>query len=175
MCIDPIWNYIYEDIFNQTQILFLITCYLFPIRDTLWPKSDALYLSWNVPLTCLLPTYACQITNPVVSRSFICHLIRIIDNLFLITWSYSVEIFHSALSTKEIFQGIYQIELCLSFLIFHKTNMCISSIINDIHTKHLLVQRFEGPVKNKCMFCLTLLFIRYDWTCTYVHSILESS
>ena len=42
------------------------------------------FLCWNVAVTCLLLTYSCQITNPVVSRSFIFQYIYIIDNMFFI-------------------------------------------------------------------------------------------
>ena len=57
MCIEPIWNCISGDIFNWNQIVFLITDYILPIRVTLWTKSDALYLCWNVTVTCLILTY----------------------------------------------------------------------------------------------------------------------
>ena len=71
---------------------------------------------------------------------------------FWLTWRYFVDIFHSALSTKEIFQVISQIQLFLSIFILHNTNKCLSSIINEIPTTFLLMQRFEVTVKTKSCF-----------------------
>ena len=114
--------------------------------------------------------------------------------MFLITWSYFVEIFHSALSTKEMFQNMSQTELCMSIFIPHNKNRCISSIINESPTTFRFMQIFEVTVINKCMFCPTLVFIRFeitvinkcmffptllfilfDITCAYEHSIKDYS
>ena len=67
------------------------------------------------------------------------------------------------------------IELYLSFFVFYNTNICISYIINESPTTFLLVQIFEVTIKNKSNCFVTLIFIRSDWTCTYVDWIIYSS
>ena len=80
-----------------------------------------------------------------------------------------------AQTTKELFKGISQLENFLSVIILQIKNGCISSIINERFTTFLLMQRSEVTVINKCMFCPTLVFVRFDITCTYVHSSIEFS
>ena len=95
--------------------------------------------------------------------------------MFLLPWSYFVDKFHMAQSTKELFKGMSQIEICLYLFFLQDKNRCISSIINDIPTTYLLMQRFEVTVKNKGMIFPTLVFIIFDVTCTYVNSIIDYS
>ena len=80
-----------------------------------------------------------------------------------------------AQTTKDLFKGISQIDICLSVFIFQNTNSCISSIINESPTTFRFMQIFEMTVINKCMFCPTLVFIRFDITYTYVHYIINFS
>ena len=80
-----------------------------------------------------------------------------------------------AQTTKEFFKGMSQIEICLSVFILQNTNRCINSIINEIPTTFLLMQMFEVTVIKKCMFSPTLVFIRFDITYTFVHSIISFS
>ena len=68
-----------------------------------------------------------------------------------------------------------QIFLCRAVFILQNTNMCISHIINEYPTTFRLMQRFEMTVINKCIFCPTLVFIIFDITYTYVHSIIDYS
>ena len=77
-------------------------------------------------------------------------------------------------TTKSLFKGIYQIDPFLSVFILQNTNRWIGSIINEIPTTFVLMQRFEVTViKNACF--PTLLFIIFDITYTYVHSIIDFS
>ena len=69
-------------------------------------QSYALCFCWNFTVTFLLLTYSCQISNAVVSISFIYQYIYIIYNMFLLTFIYFVYIFHMALTNKEIFEGM---------------------------------------------------------------------
>ena len=71
--------------------------------------------------------------------------------------------------------GHAYIEICISFFITQKKDRCISSIMKYTPTHFLFMQRFEVTVENKCMFCLTLIFIISDLTCTYVQSIVDST
>ena len=80
-----------------------------------------------------------------------------------------------AQTTKELYKGISQFFLCLSVFILQNKNRSISSIINESPTTFQLMQRFEMTVINKCMFCPAVLFIRFDITCTYEHSIIDYS
>ena len=70
---------------------------------------------------------------------------------------------------------MFQIFPCLSFSILQKKNWYIWYIINKIPIKFWLIKWFEVTFIKKWIFCLTHIFIRSDWTCTYIHSIIYSS
>ena len=80
-----------------------------------------------------------------------------------------------AQTTKEFYKGLSQFFLCLSIFSLQNTNRCISSIINEIPTTFPLMQRFEMTVINKCIFCPEVLFIRFEITCKYEHSVIDYS
>ena len=88
---------------------------------------------------------------------------------------FSIHIFHMSQTTKEFFKGMSQMFLCRSVFILQNKNRCISPIINENPKTFWLMQRIEMTVINKCVFCTAVVFIRLDITCTYEHSIVDSS
>ena len=67
---------------------------------------------------------------------------------------------------------MYQIYICPYFFILQNTNSCIIYIINEIPKIFWMMQSFYVTVKNRCIFCITPIFIRSDWTCTFLDSII---
>ena len=54
-------------------------------------------------------------------------------------------------TTKDLFKGISQIDICLSVFIFQNKNSCIRSIINESPTTFRFMQIFEmNVIKNTC-------------------------
>ena len=92
--------------------------------------------------------------------------------LFIFMELFFQSIPHSTVHQSK-FQWLFQIMLRLSVIITQNRNRCICSIINERPTIFWLVQKFDVTVINKCRFGLNLIVFILDWTCTYIHSIVN--
>ena len=88
--------------------------------------------------------------------------------MFLLTWSYFVDVFCS-----ENYTEILSVQLCLYVFIIQSKNIYIWYIINEIPKSLWLMQIFKVTVISRCIFCLKNIFFRSDWTSTYIHSIIK--